>query len=438
MSQDTPETPEEGQQQPSEPAGAIGAPGVIGAIGAAGAVQAAAEADVARAAARRAAKRRRMLAIGGAAVVVGAAAAAPALAAGSSLPSLTAQQVVQKVLESKATAFSGTVETSTDLGLPSGASSLLASAAPGTGGGGTGGAATGPAALLGALTSGHRLRIAVDGPDRQLVSLEDPGDRITAVHDGDQGWLYDGPQHSAVRATGLGAAQGAGAGAAPAATALSLSPQQAAQRLVQELAPTSTLSVSGTSKVAGRSVYELTIRPKASGSTVSAVRIAVDSATGLPLSVEADAAAGGAPLAQARFTSVSFGRPAASSFAFTPPAGTDVRQTTAAAFRGELGGQDGALGGHGGFGKGSGPSGSGSSGSGTSVLGSGWTAVAVLHTGSGAGGSAGLPDGLGGLGSSTPEGTLIGSRAVNALIAKDGTVYVGAVSPAVLERAARG
>jgi hypothetical protein len=56
--------------------------------------------------------------------------------------------------------------------------------------------------------------------------------------------------------------------------------------------------------------------------------ISVDSATGIPLAVRIDARGSTTPAVDVQFTKVSFDKPAASTFAFTPPPGATVEETT--------------------------------------------------------------------------------------------------------------
>jgi hypothetical protein len=78
-------------------------------------------------------------------------------------------------------------------------------------------------------------------------------------------------------------------------------------------------------------VYALVLAPRSAASTVGDVVVSVDSATGVPLAVRIDARGTSTPAVELRFTAVSFNRPAASTFAFTPPPGatvTEVRDAT--------------------------------------------------------------------------------------------------------------
>jgi hypothetical protein len=78
--------------------------------------------------------------------------------------------------------------------------------------------------------------------------------------------------------------------------------------------------------VAGQAAYQLVLAPRTSRSLIGQVRIAIDSQYRVPLRVQVFARGAATPAAQVGFTAVSFGRPPAADYAFTPPAGAKVSQ----------------------------------------------------------------------------------------------------------------
>ncbi|MBC3842823.1 DUF2092 domain-containing protein [Streptacidiphilus sp. 4-A2] len=373
-----------------------------------------------------------------AAVVAVGVIAVPVFAASSGLPSVTAQQLLAKVLSPHPQAFSGTVQSTVDLGLPSALVGELPSALSGAAGSGSssalpwsapaGRSADGSSPVtaasaapvtkeLGTLLSGtHSFRIAADGPTREALSSADPGPGFAAVRNGGSAWIYDAGSASAVHFTGLGA--DSPAGQAPAGA---LDPSQAAAEVLKALGSSTTVSVSGQSKVAGQSVYELSVRPKGSGSTVGEVRIAVDAANGLPLDVRVLPADGSDPILDLGFSTVSFATPAASAFDFAPPSGTKVVQQAVPADstqRPKAGRPEAGT-------------------SGVTVSGSGWETVWTIRpTTQGGHGISGELGAVKELGKPVAGGTLVSTKLVNVLVSDNGTVYAGAVTPSVLEAAA--
>jgi hypothetical protein len=205
-----------------------------------------------------------------------------------------------------------------------------------------------------------------------------------------------------------------------------VTPQQAAQKALAAIDPSTKVTVDGTASVAGRDAYELVLQPRDTRSLVGDVRLAIDSETGVPLRVQVNAVGStGRPAFETAFTSVSFAKPSASVFRFSPPPGATVAELGSSAPSDEADER-------------------GTPGSGPRVIGSGWTAV-LETTG------VSLPSGGGGDGESplgaltramTPvsgaygHGQLLRTRLLSVLLLDDGRLLVGAVPPAVLEQAA--
>ncbi|MFF7632385.1 outer membrane lipoprotein carrier protein LolA [Kitasatospora sp. NPDC008050] len=385
-----------------------------------------------------------------AAVAAAGVAVVPALASTSAptLPQVTAQQLLAKVFADQTQALSGTVQVSTDLGIPSqvlqlagqGGLAGTANAAGAAGGSGqskerNGAAAADPQAKLTALLAGdHTLRVAADGPDKQRVALVEPLAEYDLIHNGDQAWAWDSASNQALHlADGPSTAKDAAGHAKDPRSPLDgvpTTPQQAAQQLLAGSAGSSDVSVAGTTTVAGRSAYQLSVKPKQSGSTIAEVKVAVDSATGTPLAVVATSTSGSTML-DAHFSDVSFTRPSASTFDFTPPKGAKVVEQAPAQHgkdEADRAQQPGST-------------------NGAKVIGSDWTSVvsfalpATTATApqSGSGHHRQLPSAtelVKSLGKPVADGTLISTKVVNVLITDDNHVYAGAVTLPVLQAAA--
>lgn len=372
------------------------------------------------------------------AAVVGVTAATiglvPALADSGdpSLPSLTAEQIITKIAAADTQTVDGTVKITTDLGLPSALTG-------GTASGMFGGAAAPP--MLGSpdgspadpqrqftqlLIGSHTLHVAADGQDRQKVSIIEPAAEYSLIHNGSQVWAYDSSSNEAYHST-LPARSSRAVGKQTRAEDFPATPQAAAKQILKAADGTASITADGTARVAGRSAYELLIRPQhASDTTIDSIRIAVDSKTGVPLKFTLQPKGSGKAAFDVAYTKVSFAKPAASTFAFTPPKGVKVTEGHDTAGKEK----SGAL------------SGLGE----PTVVGSGWDTVAVFK------GKGGLPAGaeknhkggvgamLGGFGKQVSgafgSGTLLHTRLVNVLLTQDGTVYAGAVDQSALTAAA--
>ncbi|MGW7527905.1 LolA family protein [Streptomyces sp. NPDC054783] len=362
--------------------------------------------------------------------VVGVAAATiglvPALAASGDpdLPRITAQQLIEKIAKSDVQHMSGTVRIDTDLGLPDlgGLANNLSSAA---GKGSGDGSSADPQSQLTSLVSGtHTLRVAADGPEKQKLSLLESGSEYSLIHNGENVWGYDSKTNDVYH--GTSADSGKEHRAEPPAT-----PKDFADQALKSVDGTTSVTVDGTERVAGRDAYKLLIKPRQSGTTVGAVSIAVDAKTGTPLKFTLTPKSGGAAVLDVGFTQVSFAKPAASTFDFTPPKGakvTEEKKDSAARKHAPEPGGDLAKGMNG-----------------AEVLGKGWTSIATFDTGA----KGGLPTGsrggdlggfLGSLGDKVSgkfgKGTVFSTRLVNALITEDGKVYAGAVTKDALVKAA--
>ncbi|MGW3245022.1 LolA family protein [Streptomyces sp. NPDC001070] len=374
----------------------------------------------------------------------------PALAnAGSpDLPKITAEELIAKVATSDTQTLSGSVRITTDFGLPALLTGATGIAGPfGGGGGGHGGSSADPKEQLTQLLAGsHTLHIAADGPQKQKVSIVENAAEYSVIHNGDEVWAYDSGSNQAYHLTDLPQeAQGKARGDRELPERWPATPQEAAEKILDAVDDTSTVSVDGTARIAGRDAYQLVIRPKAADSTVGSIRIGVDSGTGVPLKFTLAPRNGGKAIVDVAFTKVDFARPAASTFDFTPPKGAKVTTEKA---DGKTA-QD-SRGRHEEFGGPGGPGGlDGLEGLG--VLGKGWDSIAelqlpkdALNTGPSEHG--GKAPGFGGqslLGSFGKDvkgdfgtGTVFGTRLVNALITDGGKVYVGTVNQDALIKAA--
>ncbi|MEU8585627.1 DUF2092 domain-containing protein [Streptomyces sp. NPDC048664] len=362
------------------------------------------------------------------------------------LPRISAQQLIQKVAESDVQQVSGTVKISTDLGLPDlgGLQDTFASGALSQGAGGKDGSAADPSSRLLALASGtHTLRVAADGQDKQKLSLLEKAAEYSVIRNGGDVWAYDSASNQAYHSTGADAHQGGKA----APRDMPVTPKDFAEQALKAAGSTTSVTVDGTAHVAGRDAYKLLIRPKQSGTTVGAISIAVDAKTWTPLKFTLTPAAGGAAVVDAGFTEVSFAKPAASTFDFTPPKGTKVTQgddqKAAERHMEPKGpGKDPSAKGTDLFGG----AGAGAK-AGHRTIGEGWNSIVVLDTGakggmpSGAeadkGAAAGFLDSLGDhVSGRFGKGTVYSTRLINALMTDDGKVYAGAVTKDALLKAA--
>ncbi|UUN28541.1 sigma-E factor regulatory protein RseB domain-containing protein [Streptomyces sp. FIT100] len=385
------------------------------------------------------------------AAVAGVAAATiglvPALAATGDpdLPEITAQELIEKIAASDVQQLSGTVKITTDLGLPSFAG-LADSFMKGADGGGSGsGASASPQDKLMELASGsHLVDVAADGPDRQRVALRSGDEEYSVTHNGDDVWTYDSASNEVVHGKDDGEGKGEG-DAHEAPKELPTTPKALADEALKAADETTSVTVDGTARIAGRDAYQLVIKPKQSGSTIGSIKVAVDAENGVPLKFTLLPSDGGKAAVDAGFTKVDFSEPAASTFDFTPPKGAKVTEADELEGHAELDGRKGLK---------EPKDGKEFEGledfNGLEVIGEGWTSIAELTVPGGEGfkapkaGEGDVPPEAGqfldALGDEVKgdfgTGTVFKTRLVNALMTDDGKVYVGAVTKEALVEAA--
>jgi outer membrane lipoprotein-sorting protein len=231
-----------------------------------------------------------------------------------SLPPRTPAQLLVDVQQAKLAGLSGTVVQTSNLGLPD---------LPGIAGGGSG--AGGASSSLSSMVSGtHTWRVWYAGPTRSRLALVGSLGESDVIRNGRDLWVWSSKDKSATHA--VLPEHDAGAAEAPKAMELPKTPQEAAKLALAALDPTTSVTTSGASVVAGRSAYELLLRPKDRASLVAQVRISVDAKAHIPLRVQVYSTKTANPAFEVGFTKVSFATPEASQFAFNPPGGTKVTE----------------------------------------------------------------------------------------------------------------
>ena len=377
------------------------------------------------------------------AVPVGAVALAGAVTAGTmissaqaspELPLRTPAQLLASVAGRTAPlpALTGTVVETASLGLPQ---------LPG---------GSDPTSITSLLAGSHTIKVWYADPTHVRLSVPVQMSETDLIRDGSQAWVWQSNSNTVTRMQ-LPAKDGRSARhAAAVPSQVPLTPQQAASQALKAVGPSTRVSVERNVTVAGQPAYQLVLSPRASGSLVGRIAIAVDAAKNVPLRVQVFAKGAASPAFQVGYTSISFVRPAAANFSFTAPPGAKVKVVSP---QREASGPTSAR-----DKKASGE---------PQVIGKDWLSVAVLPAsalgdvmgagstssiaGPAAQSAAGSPAGGSGenaavahalLGSATSvhgawgSGKLLHTSLVSVLMTSDGHVLVGAVTPAVLESAA--
>jgi len=364
---------------------------------------------------------------------VGIASAITVAQAAPALPPRTPAQLLAAVAGDHAALppLTGTVVETAALGIPE---------LPGSGN---------PDSITSLLAGSHTLKIWYAGPRKLRLAVPVLMGETDLVRNGTTAWLWQSGSDSVTRFL----IPAGDHGREPVMPRVPLTPQQAAQQVLKVASKSTRVTTEANVTVAGQAAYQLVLAPKASGSQIARITIALDAQhLSVPLRVQVFAKGAASPVFQVGYTSIAFVTPAASNFAFTPPPGAKVRTVGS-----------GLPGGWSGYAPGQQPRGMAS---GAQIIGKDWTAVAVLPAAdvlpggalsrvAGAGNAAGVA-GQAARSASGGGGAISGSEMIGALLLAahpvhgawgsgkllhtslvsmlitNGHVLIGAVSPSVL------
>lgn len=229
--------------------------------------------------------------------------------ANPNLPGRTPTQLLAAAGAPKLTGFSGTVVEKAAFGLPD-LGALF--------GGGTD-QLGGPSVFSGS----HTVRVWYGSQSKQRIAMLDSLGETDLFRNGSTLWEWDSRNRVATRHT-LPATLSAPAGLATAA------PDQAAQRIIALMSPSTEVSADKNVQVAGRAAYELVLTPKDGRSRVRQVRIALDGRTMVPLALQLYPRGSDRPALDIAYTRFDAVPPSEDNFSWQPPAGVTVKQGAAA------------------------------------------------------------------------------------------------------------
>jgi outer membrane lipoprotein-sorting protein len=337
-------------------------------------------------------------------VVAGTGLIAATASADKKLPTRTPQQLLVDLQQAKIDGLSGTVVERADLGIP---------AIPGPNG-------QEDAELTSLVSGTHTLRVRYSEPDKARLAVLGTYSEYDLIRNGKDVWTWDSKDNAATHRTLTAEQTGQ---PTPTPSGAPTTPEEAANRVLKALEPTTTVTTDSSVEVAGRPAYELVLDPNDANTLISQVRIAIDGDTKLPLRVQVFGT-DSKIVFEVAYTSVDFTRPDDAEFVFNPPPGAKVteikpnEQTPSAQQRKEAEQARKA----------------------TTVVGKGWTAVAVRKLGDVPSSQADqqlkaflskLPAVHGSWGS----GRLLAGTAFSAVWTDDGRVAVGAVPPELIYQA---
>jgi outer membrane lipoprotein-sorting protein len=337
-------------------------------------------------------------------VLAGTVLVAATASADKRLPTRTPQELLVDLQQAKTDGLSGTLVERADLGIP-----------------------TIPTAngqedteLTSLVSGSHTLRVRYSAPDKARLAVLGTYSEYDLIRNGKDVWTWDSKENAATHRTIT--AEGAGQPTATPSGAPT-TPEEAANRVLKALEPTTTVTSDSTVEVAGRPAYELVLDPNDSNTLISQVRIAVDGDTKLPLRVQV-LGTDNKIVFEVAYTSVDFTRPDDAEFVFNPPPGAKVTeikptdQTPSAQDRKRAEEARKA----------------------SKVVGSSWTAVTIRKVGDLQNGQAdqqlkAFLDKLQPVHGSWGSGRLLAGTAFSAVWTDDGRLAVGAVRPDLIYQA---
>ena len=341
-------------------------------------------------------RRLRWLAPAVAVGVVVAGVAVPRLADASGaledLPALTAAELLVAVSEARVDGLSGTVVSTSRLGLPE---------LPSAGGGSA-------VSLPGLLSGSTTARVWSAGEDRSRIAVDGAFAEYDVVRDGRDLWTFDSASSDVTHVTLPEPAQERKAPLPPGPS----TPQEAAEGVLSLVDPSTEVTVGRAELVADRPAYELVLTPRDAGTLVESVRIAVDGDTRIPLRVRVFGEGQTEPALEVGFTSVDLSAPDASVFDFVVPPGSEVTEKSfTEKSMTDVPGRPQA-------------SATPSTGTAPTVLGEGWTTVVQLD-------GVQVPESAAGtvaqLSTPVAGGRVLTSALASVLLLDDGRLLVGAV-----------
>lgn len=344
------------------------------------------------------------------------------------LPEKTAQELLVDVQALKNLPISGDVTTVANLGLPQ----LPGFAAPTVSDVSLG-------SLLTLASGTHTWRVWNDGAQASRVALLTGQSETDVIRNGSEVWVWSSADRHAVHST---LPDGADKGTHVPGNAPDGTPAELAGDLLKAIDPTTAVTVGRASHVAGRPAYELVLTPKQTGTKIGKITLALDSKTKVPLRVQV-IAHDGTLAAEVAFTSVSFAKPDAGVFEFTPPSGTEVTEGPAGGTMPEAPAGTAPTEPPAGTEPKPTPTKPATSGAEPKVIGTGWTTIVVADPGpaptDNTDGTVGaLFDQLPQVSGSWGTGRLFDGSLVSVVLTDDGRVAAGAVTPDALYAALKG
>lgn len=245
--------------------------------------------------------------------------------AATSLPPRTAGQLLTDLQRAQPVALSGTVTAKMSLGLP---------ALPS----GVGG--SDPTNPLTLLSGTHHAKVWYDGARSARIAVIGDSAETDLITNDKGAWLWKSADRSVLhidkpagrnsgrKHPGMPHGPAMQPGSPTPDPAQLRTPQNVAAWALKMLDPTTSVTTTSNDQVAGRAAYELVLTPKTNKTKIGSIRIAIDAKHHIPLRAEVFARGADKAAINVGFSSISFAKPPASRFDFTPPPGSKVTNQT--------------------------------------------------------------------------------------------------------------
>jgi outer membrane lipoprotein-sorting protein len=181
-----------------------------------------------------------------------------------------------------------------------------------------------PTSITSLLAGSHTLKVWYGGPSRLRLAVPVQLGETDFILNGTTAWLWQSNQNAVTKFV-VPSRQGREQAVKRVESRVPLTPQQAAQRALAAVGPSTRVTTESNVTVAGEAAYQLVIAPRSTGSLIGKITIALDAQhLSVPLRVQVFARGATSPAFQVGYQSISFVQPAAANFSFTPPPGATV------------------------------------------------------------------------------------------------------------------
>ena len=234
------------------------------------------------------------------------------------LPSISAETLLTNVLGAKAPIYSGTVQVTSNTGIPSAA---LTAAIPNASG-------SLQSLAINALTGTSSNNYWVDGSSHARIQVPSANGEINLYASPSGAWIYDSSTNVATEVqppsptnSQVSSSMTATYGSSP-----EMTPSTVVSNFLNKLPSGATVSVATNAYVAGEPTYTLVVSPNDPKSVITSLTLSVDANNFDPLGVAVNTASGQA--LSVSYTQLSFAKPPASIFSFVPSSSMIQRQAS--------------------------------------------------------------------------------------------------------------